>query len=257
MIANLTATSDLRPLKLPADAMHPLFALSVTRKLRHMYEGQYFQYRTNDSLSDYPNSTSGLNGAKLVRIYDQKSRHNIPQFDAVQEDPDLQPTISIENGEPVVNFSMGQFLDLENNPEQYLSSPDFTITAIGDGDFPRPMISAWGNNRITVEPGSPVTRFTFNQNNGSIGKNINNRINQMFSGVDPAQNNKRVLSIQSDGGGSGQVTNSNLGTSFKKISIGREDQRYFNGKFMEATFHLGDLTKVGSYKVWEEAKLNY
>lgn len=256
MIANFT-TCDSSPLKLPADAMHPLFALSVARKLRHMYTGQYFQYRVGTQIREFPSSSIDMDGAKLVRIYDQKVRHNLPQFDAVQEDPELQPTIRLESGEPVVHFSMGQYLDLVNSPEQYLNSPDFTITAIGDGDFPRPMISAWGQNRITVEPGSPVNRFTFNQNNGTIGENTNNRVNQLFSGIDPAQNNKRVLSMQSDGGGSGQITNNNLGTNFVRISIGRENQRFFNGKFIEATLHFGDLTKVGSRKVWEEAKLKY
>ena len=110
---------------------------------------------------------------------------------------------------------------------------------------------------ITVEPGSPTNRFTFNDNFGSIGENTNNRINQLFSGVDSAQNGNRVIKIKSDGGGSGQNLNDNIGTDFTDISIGRAKDRYFAGDFIEATMHLGDLTKLGAEQLWEEAKLVY
>ena len=119
------------------------------------------------------------------------------------------------------------------------------------------MLGIWGKDRITVEPGNPVHRFTFNQNNGSISKNSNNRVNQLFSGIDPSQNGQRVLSMKSDGGGSGQLVNQNLGTQFTTISIGREGPRFFSGKFIEATFHFGDLTSLGADKVWSEAKIKY
>lgn len=246
-----------RNLKLPADAMHPLFALSLTRKLRNLYDGNYFEYLSASGLRKYPESDIDLDGSKLVRIYDQKVRFGLPSFDAVQNDDSLRPTIRVIDGEPVAIFEIGQYLDLQGNPAQFINSPDFTITVIGDGDVPRPMLGIWGQNRITVEPGNPVNRFTFNQNNGSIGKNASNRVNQLFSGIDPSQNGKRVLSMKSDGGGSGQLVNENIGTNFSFISIGREDQRYFSGKFIEVTFHFGDLTSLGADKVWSEAKIKY
>lgn len=245
------------PKKLPADAMPPLFALSLRRKLRNLYNGQLFKYREGTQEYDYP--ARPINGeAYLVKIYDQKSRFGLTAFNAEQNNTSKQPLLIEEDGGYTAKFKLGDHLDLVGSPARYIVSPDFTITAIGDGDIPRPMIGIWGeSDRITVEPGSPVNRFTFNQNIGSIGENTNNKINQMRSGIDPSQNGKRVLTMISDLGGKGQLLNNNITTEFTSISIGRESSRYFSGEFIEATMHLSDLSRLAARYIWNEATIIY
>jgi hypothetical protein len=253
MIQVKSAMCDSSAFKLPSDAMPALFALSLRRKLRYLYQGQYFRFRVGDEEFDYPENEVPSN-AYLVRIYDQKARVGIPRFDAVQLDQSKQPVIT-DNLE--AQFEFGVYMDLENNPTQHIGK-DFTITCIGSGDHPRPMIGVFGeSDQITIEPGEFTTRFTFNQNMGSIGNDSNSRINQMFSGYDPAQNGNRVVSMQSDGPGQGHNLSENVSTEFDTISIGRSQERGFLGTFIEATMHLGNLTKVASNKLWEEAKLVY
>ena len=252
MIHIKSAMCDSSPLKLPSDAMPALFAISLRRKLRYLYDGQYFRFRVGDDEYDYP-ETNVFGDAYLVRIYDQKIRVGMPSFDAVQLDRDKQPSI---NEDIEAQFGFGIYMDLENNPAQYVGK-DFTITCIGSGDYPRPMIGVFGEeDSITIEPGE-TTRFTFNQNMGSIGNNANSRVNQMFSGVDPAQNGDRVVSIKSDGIGQGHNLSENISTEFDTISIGRSQERGFAGTFIEASMHLSNLSKIASDKLWEEAKLVY
>jgi len=250
-----TANSDTSNLRLPADAMHALFAYSLRRKLRYLYKGNYFKFRNESGEFDYPETP--LNGTcYLVKIYDQKLKFGIPVSDAYQDNPSKQPLLVEEQGGVVARFQLGQYLKIDNLAE-YIT-PDFTITTIGDGDVPRPMIGIYGDQDIiTVEPGTPTNRFTFNDNFGSVNENLNNSVNQLFSGFDSAQNGSRVIKMKSDGGGSGQNLNDNIGTDFTDISIGRAKDRYFAGDFIEATMHLGDLTKLGSEQLWEEAKLVY
>lgn len=258
MITYLGTTSDTTNFRLPADAMHPLFALSLRRKLRYLYSGNYFRYETQGGQQyEYPEQSAGLDGASLVVVFDQKEKFGYPKFHASQFDATKRPVLSLENGLPVANFTLGQFLDMGNAGE-YITSPDFTITSIGDGDIPRPMIGVYGeSDSITVEPGSPTNRFTFNDNFGSVGENTNNRINQLFSGLDPSQNGKRVITMKSDGAGRGQNLSNNTSTNFTTISIGKSQDRFFQGTFIEATMHLNDLTRLGANQLWEEAKLIY
>jgi hypothetical protein len=241
--------------KLPGDAQNPLFALSMQRRLRRSYTGEYFKYREGDNEYTFPDRYPGAN-AYLVEIYDQKAKFGYEEFNAVQYDHSKQPKIIGANGVYSAEFKHGDYMDLIGNPAQYVSK-DFTITLIGDGDFPRPMVSVYGeNDSITVEPGTP-TRFTFNSNSGSISDNSSNRVNQLFSGIDASQNGERVILMKSDEGGRGQNLSQNTSTDFTHISIGRAKDRYFIGSFIECTFHLGDLSRYGASKIWEEAKIAY
>lgn len=134
---------------------------------------------------------------------------------------------------------------------------DFTITAIGDGgDFPRPMISLWGTtDRITVEPSDQATRFTFNNNLGTI-LNQDGKVTQCISGYDPKQNNHRALTVKT-GGAHGHITTTSQTPTFSNISIGREDQRFYKGTFSEATMHLGSLTELGSEQLFQTTRTYY
>jgi len=134
---------------------------------------------------------------------------------------------------------------------------DFTITAIGDGSHPRPMIGIFGINQVSVEPGRKTNRFTFNDDFGSISKDSGNLVNQLFSGIDPSQNNERVITMKSDGAGEGHKLINDEGTTFDTVSIGRLRDRFFEGSFIEVTIHLGGLSKVASDQLWEEAKSVY
>lgn len=239
--------------KLPCDAMHPLFAYSLRRKLRRKYQGQYFRFENNGIQYDFPN-TPLVDGSKLMLIYDQKVKHGVPKADARQDDPNKRPTLYNSEDGPYALFEMGEYLDIEG-----ISSfmyEDFTITAIGNSDAPRPMIGIWGSNVVTIEPG-PTSRFRFNDNHGSISSGVNNNITQYFSGLDESQNGNRVLSINSDSGGSGQIVRGDIGSNFSFMSIGRQSDRLFKGTFIEATLHNGELTRLGSQKLWEEAKSVY
>lgn len=245
--------SDIKR-KLPCDAMHAIFALSLRRKLRRQYSGQYFRF-VNDGVSyEYPNSEL-IDGSKLSYIYDQKVKYGVEPLNATQSDPSKRPTLYNSEDGPYAQFEMGEYLDIEGI-SPYLNE-DFTITAIGSGDVPRPMIGIWGEeNKITVEP-AQTSRFRFNNNHGSISQSANNKINQYFSGLDESQNGQRVLSMNSDNGGSGQIVRGDIGSSFLHASIGRQGERLFKGTFIEATLHNGELTKLGSQKLWEEAKSVY
>lgn len=240
-------------MKLPCDAMHAIFAYSLRRKLRRQYNGQYFRFVNGGAFYDYPNSDL-IDGSKLWYIYDQKVKHDVAKMNAIQDDPDKRPTLYNSEGGPYAQFELGQYLDIQGI-SSYMNE-DFTITAIGSGDAPRPMIGIWGSNVITVEPG-PVSRFRFNDNHGSISQSANNKVNQYYSGLDESQNGNRVLSMNSDAGGSGQIVKGDIGSDFLHASIGRQGDRLFKGTFIEATLHNGELTKQGSQKLWEEAKTVY
>ena len=256
MIAYSTCLSDLSPKKLPADAFPALFAFSLRRKLRYLYSGQYFRFRNDTGEYSYPETP--LSGdCYLVKIYDQKARYPLNPFDASQEDPSKQPSLHDDGDGVYAQFELGKYLDLVNDPSPHITQ-DFTITAIGDGDIPRPMVGIYGDQDfITIEPGNPTSRFTFNSNFGSVSKNSNNRINQLFSGIESRQNANRVITMKSDESGSGQNLNSDTSTNFHTISIGRSGDRGFAGTFIEATMHLGDATKRSMSQVWAEAKEVY
>lgn len=245
-----------REYKLPADAYHPLLAVSLNRKLRYMYDGHLFRFRDGDTEKFYPESDI-QEGSKLIEIYDQKEKYGYPAFNAIQEDESKQPELEKKNGVVRAVFKLGQYLEFSENPAQFIDN-DFTLTTIGESDFPRPMFAIWGlQDSITVEPGEKTSRFTFNNNMGSISQNANNKVMQLFSGVESSQNGERVISMKSDNGGEGHLIPSDTANNFNRITIGKVNERYFSGSFTEATIHLGDTTKLASEKIWEEAKLAY
>ena len=245
-----------RRYKLPADAYHPLLAVSLNRKLRQMYDGNFFRFRDGSVEKFYPESDIS-EGSKLIEVYDQKVKYGYPAFNLIQEDELKQPGLEKVNGVVKAVFNLGQYLEFTGNPAQFIDK-DFTITTIGESDFPRPMLAIWGaSDFITVEPGEKTSRFTFNNEMGSISQNANNRVTQLFSGIESTQNGKRVISMKSDNGGEGHLIPSDTTNDFNRITIGKQDERYYSGSFTEATIHLGDTTKLASKKIWEEAKLAY
>lgn len=242
--------------KLPADAYHPLLAISLNRKLRYMYNGNFFRFRDGGTEKFYPESDIS-EGSKLIEVYDQKEKYGFPAFNLIQEDELKQPALERVNGAVRAVFKLGQYLEFLGSPAQFIDK-DFTITAIGESDFPRPMLAIWGtSDSITVEPGEKTSRFTFNNDIGSISPNSNNKVMQLFSGVEPSQNGKQVISMKSDNGGEGHLVSADTANDFNRITIGKVNERYFSGSFTEATIHLGDTTKLASEKLWEEAKLAY
>ena len=155
-------------------------------------------------------------------------------------------------------FDQNEYLDLEVQDLAQNIESDFTITSIGDGgDFPRPMIGIWGagQDRITVEPSDQATRFTFNNNLGTI-LDSDGRATQCISGYDPTQNNNRVLTVKT-GIKHGHITATAQNPNLSNISIGREDQRLYKGDFSEASMHLGNLTKIGSDQLFKTIRNYY
>lgn len=258
MIVQLTTPCDSSPLKKPADAWPALVALSLRRTLRKLYDGPWFRYRQGDQEFDYPgNEPEGEEEAFITIIYDQKANMNFALHNAVQPEQSLQPRLLKNEDGYYADFTLGQYMSLEYSPGQNVGS-DFTITVIGESSHPRPMIGMYGDvDEVSVEPGLFTNRFTFNDDFGSISKESGNLVNQLFSGIDPSQNNERVITMKSDGGDRGQKLITNDSSNFHTISIGRSQNRYFQGTFVEATIHLGGLTKVASDQVWKEAKSVY
>lgn len=264
MIATVGTLSDLREEKLPSDAMPCLFAFSLARNLRHLYTGAWFQYRQQPypipqpghwATKEYPfDAFDTSKPAYLTKIYDQKARHGVPVADAWQTDPTKQPSLTY-SGVVVATFDLGQYLDVPNIAP-FLGS-NFTLTSVGRGDIPRPMVGVWGeNDMVTVEPGDPTSRFTFNANHGSITAGGNDSVMSCYAGEDPKQNG-RVLSVRTGSGESGHVIKAEPTPSFTNISIGRAGDRMFKGEFTEAYMHLDDLTKIGADKQFETARAQY
>lgn len=246
---------DVSTIRLPADAYPAIFAYSLNRKLRKLYSGEYFQFRQGSSVKEYPTSSIDPNqAAYLVKIYDQKARHGVPVRNAVQLDETKQPVIT--QGDFIrANFNQQEYLDVEDLAPHV--GHDFTITSTGDGgSAPRPMIGIWGpSDRITVEPSDIVTRFTFNNNLGTI-LDSDGKVTQCISGFDPTQNNSRVLTVKT-GSKHGHITMPAQAPAFTSISIGREGQRLYEGDFMEATMHLGQLTPIGSEQLFTTTRTYY
>jgi hypothetical protein len=257
VIAQFTTPCDSSPQKKPADAWPALVALSMRRTLRKLYDGPLFRFRQQGQELDYPENTPDENeDAFVVKIYDQKAYFGYGSFDAEQLSEALQPKLLKDENGYYAYFKLGQYMDLTGNPGANIGK-DFTITAIGDGSHPRPMIGIFGVNQVSVEPGRKTNRFTFNDDFGSISKDSGNLVNQLFSGIDPSQNNERVITMKSDGAGQGQKLINNDGATFDTVSVGRLKDRFFEGSFIEVTIHLGGLTKVASDQLWEEAKSVY
>ena len=253
MIAHYAGViSDTSDSRLSSDAVPALFSFSLNRSTRKVYTGDYFQFRQGTTIKEYPSESIDSNQtAYLVKIYDQKAMHGVPVRDAVQLDESKQPEIVEQNGYLRAVFDQNEYLDLEQQDVAQAIGESFTITSIGDGgDFPRPMIGIWGSggDRITVEPSDQITRFTFNNDRGTI-LDSDGKVTQCISGYDSTQNNHQVLTINT-GTNSGHITRTAQNPSLDSISIGREDQRLYKGDFSEATMHLGNLTELGNQQLF-------
>ena len=187
---------DRKKLRLPAD-IPAVFAYSTNRKLRKLYSGQYFRYSDGENELDYPNNTP-VDGNKIVRIYDQKAHADHSAYDAIQEDPELQPTVHIENGVPVAKFNNKEFLSVS---EFNHSTTNCSIIVKGEGLHPRPSpaVGGWGGINLTVEPGVQCSKCWLGYK--YILLNSNNKITQVFVGDDIYQQGRALKgkAIDADG----------------------------------------------------------
>jgi hypothetical protein len=252
---------DVSTARLPADAYPALFAYSLNRKLRYLYDGEYFDFVDKDGAGSYPNRTPSLEGiTRITKIYDQKAKHGVPVQDAVQLVTDLQPRLGYSDNpagqkEYKAIFNNKEYFDIPNLAP--FIGQNFTITAIGDGgDVPRPMIGVWGDNDIiTYEPSDLTTRFAFNSNMGSIIQQ-DGRVTQCFSGYDWTQNYTNVMSVKT-AGEKAHRTRGVINPDFTNLSIGRQDQRFYVGEFSEAVMHLDELTSLGSDQLFSTTRTEY
>ena len=257
IVAHSGIQSDVSTERLPADAVPALFAYSLNRKLRYLYDGEYFRYRqTSGGEYDYPSNTPNLGeDVFIVKIYDQKVKHGVPVQDAVQVDQSKQPKLTYDGSIYEALFDQKEYFDVPNLAS--FIGQNFTITAIGDGsDVPRPLIGIWGSSDIiTFEPSDLATRFSFNSNLGTI-HNQDDKATQCFSGYDPTQNGNYVMTVRTSTG-QGSRTRTQVNPSFTNLSIGRQDQRFYKGTFIEATMHLGELTKLGSAQLFQTTRIHH
>lgn len=246
--------ADVSEDRLPADAVPAIGAYSLNRKLRKLYSGNYFQFRQGTQTKEYPAQQIDPNqDAYLVKVYDQKARHGVPTADAVQNDTALQPLVYKDGNEIKADFNQSEYLEISGLAEHV--GTNFTITARGDGgDLPRPMFGLWGNDEVTLEPSDLATRFTYNNNLGTIAEADGLSI-QCFSGLDASQNGKRVISV--NGEQSGFVESSTASSDFENASIGKSRNRLYKGSFSEITIHSGDLTKLGAQQLFTTMKDYY
>ena len=257
IVAHGGVQSDVSTERLPADAVPALFAYSLNRKLRYLYDGEYFRYRQDSGGEyDYPSNTPNLGeDVFIVKIYDQKIKHGAPVQDAVQVDQSKQPKLTYDGTIYEASFDQKEYFDIPNLAP--LIGQNFTITAIGDGpDVPRPLIGIWGSSDIiTFEPGDLATRFTFNSNLGTI-HDQDDKATQCFSGYDPTQNGNYVMTVRTSTG-QGSRTRNQINPSFTNLSIGRQNQRLYKGTFVEGTMHLGELTNLGSAQLFETTRIHH
>ena len=251
--------------KLPADAMPAVFALSMFRKLRYLYDGQYFRFSNAGAEFDYPMFTPS-EGDKIVKIYDQKSHSLYSAFDATQSDPSKQPEVEMVDGVPSAKFSMGQFLEIGkpygNNiqVQPRVTSADLTFTFKGSAQEQRPMFGCWNKysngtvrNIISIEPAGRCSIYNevevevegydpdTNPYGGSeIIKSFNfiaskGSPDQFRNHVDSAQGHKRVIEMRN--GSAHEVQNLdeqsiyNLGYNYFLIgkSLWKKDKPNFQG----------------------------
>lgn len=160
-----------------------------------------------------------------------------------------------QKNEISANFDQKEYLDIPNLAP--FIGQNFTITAIGDGaDIPRPLLGVWGaSDIITFEPSDLATRFSFNSNLGTI-HNQDDKATQCFSGYDSTQNGNYVMTVRTRTG-QGSRTRTQVNPSFTNLSIGRQDQRFYKGTFIEATMHLGELTKLGSAQLFQTTRIHH
>ena len=94
--------SDAQGGHLSADLINPLFAFSLNRKLRYLYDGEYFRFKDKNGEADYPSTTPDMSeDVELLRIYDQKEKFGYDKEDAVvglNLDPDFELPSGPNNG---------------------------------------------------------------------------------------------------------------------------------------------------------------
>jgi hypothetical protein len=241
--------------RLPVDAGPPIFAFSLNRKLRQTYQGEYFRYRqASGGEFDYPSNTPNLSeDVFITTIYDQSIGYGVQH--AVQVNQSLQPKLELVGSEYRAVFNQQEYLDVPGSGVSELGQ-DFTITARSDGDVATsPVIGIWsGSDVISIKPSDATTRFEFNSTHTIL--NSDGQSTQYICKVDKAQNNNRVLTIRTENT-HGHVIIGDQTPTFENISIGRDDQGYYKGKFTEATLHLGNLTSRGSDQILSTTRAHY
>jgi hypothetical protein len=248
--------SDVSEDRLPADAIPAIGAYSLNRKLRKLYNGQYFRYRqASGGEFDFPaNQPNFSEDVFVVKIYDQKAKNGVSNFDASQPDPMKQPALSLVGSHYEAVFNNSEYIDIPGIAS--ILGRDFTITTRGNGgSVPTPMIGVWGGvDEVTLEPSDIATRFTYNSNLGTIADSDGQTI-QCFSGEDSKQNGNRVISINGkftsiSSSQTGDVNVPSTSSNFSYACFGRSNTRHYVGTLSESTFHLSDLTQIGAEQIF-------
>jgi hypothetical protein len=223
--------------KLPADIINPLFAFSLNRKLRYLYDGEYFRFKDKNGEADYPSTTPDMSeDVELLKIYDQKEKFGYNKEDAVVV-TGQPPKLKFEDGFYKAVFSGAESLSVALS--QHVAD-EFYIGFVGKGDYPRPALGLWREeeNSITVEPSTEaVGKFTVNRNRGAMRPAEASNCYGCFYGYDASQNNQRVMSVNQSGHNVKSETIDNL----QNIAIGRMRDRYYIGEVLEVVMHLEDL----------------
>jgi len=254
ILAHGGVQGDVSTERLPADAVPAVFAYSLNRKLRKLYSGEYFRYRqASGGEFDYPSNTPNLTeDVFITTIYDQAVGYGVQH--AVQVSQGLQPKLELVGSNYRAVFNQQEYLDVPTLANEV--GQDFTITARSDGDVATsPVIGIWsGSDVISIKPSDATTRFEFNGAYTIL--NSNGQSTQYICNVDKAQNNNRVLTIRTENA-HGHVVMGDQTPTFENISIGRDNQGYYKGKFSEATLHLGNLTSRGSEQLLSTTRTYY
>lgn len=252
---------DVSTTRLPADAYPAICAYSLNRKLRKLYNGEYFRYKQESGGEfDYPSNTPNLSeDVYIIRVYDQKAKDGVPVQDLVQSNQNLAPKLGLsENsaGQVVYKaiFNLNEYMeptgDLLNSMGQ-----EFTITAVGEGaDVPRPLIGIEGSHSVTVEPSSLTSRFTFNSNIGAISEQATG-VTQCRSGYNEEELTYKISVRSSDQVGYKSMPA--LTASFTKLYVGRHQSRFYKGDFSEVTIHLSGLTEIGAEQLFSTTRTEY
>lgn len=232
---------------LSADLINPLFAFSLNRKLRYLYDGNYFRFRDKSGEADYPASIPDMSeDVFLVRIYDQKEKFGYDKIDMAQPNPALQPKLIHRDSLYRAEFSGAEYMTVEQSEHV---GDNFNILLVAKADYPRPAFGIWGDDTsLTIEPSSEATsKFTVNRNRG--GMTTDSLVYGCFYGLDPLQNNSRVMSINTRGH---NVEDIPLGTP-KNIAIGRSGERYYIGEVLEVVLHMDDLKQKWGDLLYNQA----
>jgi len=252
---------DVSTARLPADAYPALCAYSLNRKLRKLYNGEYFRYKqASGGEFDYPSNTPNLSeDVYVIRVYDQKAKDGVPVQDLVQSNQNLAPKLGLSansSGEVVYKaiFNLNEYMELDTNLLNSIDQ-DFTITVVGEGtDVPRPLIGIEGSHPVTIEPSSLTSRFTFDSNIGAISEQ-GTGVTQCKSGYDTEELTYKISVRASDQVGYKSMPT--LTTSFTNFYVGKHESRFYKGDFSEMTIHLSELTQLGAEQLFSTTRTEY